>query len=371
MSDAPSLENLTDRQQVLLLTLVREFIIQPEPISSKRLVLAAGLQISSATARNEMAVLEEKGYLHSPHTSSGRVPTEKGYRYFARYLLAKTEFPLPPIEGILTQFHSATPFEIDAVMQTATVILAEETRSAALVTEARIWTDYRFKHLQLIGVQGRLVLMVLVLNSGHVQQQMLVMTEPVTQEQLSQASETLNHVATDLTTSSMREVVRTLSSTLAREIGELAVDVLEQMEDRGARVVYRSGFSDVLSQLEDKGAAQALRVLEGKTSLDSILDEMVNRQIGEVGVIVAGEGRWEQLSHLSMVLGRYGTGALMGAIGVVGPTRMHYEKAISTVSYVAGLLSDFLSDAHGVEASNDHDDQADSPGGNEISTSNQ
>lgn len=348
MTDAASLENLTDRQQLLLLALVREYIIEPEPVSSKRLVSASGLQISSATARNEMVVLEEKGFIQSPHTSSGREPTEKGYRYFARYLLENAELPRSPMQAILTKFRAA-PLDIDAVMETAAVILAQETQSAALVTEPRIWSDYRFKHIQLIGVQGRLVLMVLVLNSGHVRQQMLVMTEPVTQEQLSQASEALNHAAVDLTAYGVREALRTLPTMLAREIGELVVDALEQMEDVGARIAHRSGFSEVLSQLEEKGAEQALRVLEGKTDLDSILDDLVHRHIGAVRVIVAGEGRWEELSHLSMVVGRYGTNSMMGAIGVVGPTRMHYERAIPTVSYVAGLLSDFLASAHGIE----------------------
>ncbi|NDJ87359.1 MAG: heat-inducible transcription repressor HrcA [Chloroflexi bacterium] len=342
-------DNLTERQQRLLASLIWEYIGNPEPVSSSRLQTASGLQVSSATIRNEMVVLEDKGLIRSPHTSSGRVPTETGYRYFVKYLLEHVELPQPPVDLIRAQFKE-TPAEIDAWMQTATVILAQETQSAALVTDPRIWTEHRFKHLQLIGIQGRLVLMVLVLTSGHVHQQMLVMAEPVHQEALSKASEAINRIALDKTAAEIYEVCRHLTSTLSHEIGELTADALQQMNNLGSKIRFQAGLSDVLAHLEDEGAKQAVRVLEGGAGLDEIVNQMADKQVGTVQVIVAGEGRWEEFSHLSMVLGRYGTGRLMGAIGVLGPTRMRYGKAISTVGYVAELISNLLSEAHGIEA---------------------
>lgn len=347
------MDNLTERQQFLLSLLIQEYTINSEPVSSKRLGLASNLQLSSATIRNEMSSLEEGGYIRAPHTSSGRVPTEKGYRYFVQRLLETADLPLPPIEIIRTQFHES-PREVEARMQTAAVILAHETQSAALMTEPRVWTDHRFKHIELIGVQGRLVLMVLVLTSGHVHQQMLVMSEPVPQQMLSQASEALNRVALDQDTIGIRDISRTLPA-LANDIAQLAAEALEQMNEVSNRVLYQSGFSEILPELEDKGAKQAMRMLEGQTNLTQILNELPDKRVGQVHVLIAGEGRWEELSHLSVVLGRYGTGPMMGAIGVIGSPRMRYDKAISTVGYVAELVSGFLAEAHGIEPSIDED----------------
>jgi heat-inducible transcriptional repressor len=189
--------------------------------------------------------------------------------------------------------------------------------------------------------------MVLVLTSGHVHQQMLVMSEPIPQDFLTQTSQMLNRVCADQPAAGVRERSRSLPGLLAREIGELAADALQQVAEIGSRVMYRAGLSEVLPEFEEDGARQALRVLEGQTGLDEILNEMAGTRVGNVQVVVAGEGRWEELSNLSMVLGRYGTGQVMGAIGVVGPTRMSYGRTISTVGYIAELVSAFLSEAHG------------------------
>lgn len=344
MSDGPSQENLTERQKILLSTIVHEFISEPEPVSSKRLVSSTKLNVSSATIRNEMAVLEDLGYIRSPHTSSGRVPTEKGYRYFVQQLIENPELPRPQVEIIQSHFQEA-PLEINARMKQATVILAQQTHAAALVTEPRLHYANRFKHLQLIGVKGRLVMMILVLNAGHVHQQMLVMAEPIPQEVLSQTSETLTRMARDQNAAGVVEHARNLSL-LARDIAELAADAMYQMDELGGRVRYRAGLSNILSDVEQYGAQQALRLFEGQNELDSMLDDMVDNEIGTVNVIIAGEDRWEELSHLGMVLGRYGTGSIMGVVGVVGPTRMSYGQAIPTVSYVSELLSRFLTDVH-------------------------
>lgn len=358
MSDATMADNLTERQAYLLLTLIQEYIGNAEPVSSKRLSLAAQSQLSSATIRNEMSILEEEGYIRSPHTSSGRVPTEKGYRYFVQNLMNRPDLPLPPIEVIRNQFHD-TPRDVESRMQTATIILAHETQAAALVTEPRGWSGYRFKHIELIGVQGRLVLMVLVLTSGHVHQQMLVMNETIPQALLSQASEALNRSVYEQDAAGVREHSRNLSS-LAHDIGELAAEALQNMNDPSSRVRYQAGFSDILPGLEDRGAKQALRMLEGQTDLIQILDQLPNKRVGTVHVLIGGEGRWEELSHLSVILGRYGTGEMMGAIGVIGAPRMRYDRAIATVGYVAELVSRFLAEAHGTSADTENGDTVES-----------
>lgn len=344
MSDAPLMENLTERQQSLLISLIREYIASSESVSSGLLAQKVELRISSATVRNEMAVLEEKGYIRSLHTSSGRVPTEEGYRFFVKHLIEHEE-TLQPVETLKMQM-AETPLELDSWMQTAVMLLSQETQIAALVTEPRLLAPSRFKHLQVISVQGRMVLMVLVLTTGHVHQQMLMMAEPVTQPVLSQASDLINRYAFDKDSSGLYEAARAQSNVLARELCVLAADALQQMDDWNGKIAYQTGLGDLLPTLEEQGVKQALKVLEGDITLTDIVGDLIHEKTGAVRVIVAGEGRWESLSNLSMVLGRYGTQQLVGAIGVVGPTRMSYGKAIPAVSHVANVISQLLDQLH-------------------------
>jgi heat-inducible transcriptional repressor len=349
MEDVAESKNLTGRQEALLYDLVKQYTNIPEPVSSKALAGVSELGLSSATIRNEMAVLEELGYIRSPHTSSGRVPTEEGYRYFVKLMLDTSTLPEHEAETLRQRFDNA-PLELESRLRTATMILAQQNQAAALVTEPRPKKAHRFKHIQVISTQGRMVLMILVLEGGHVHQQMLVLAESVSQDMLNQASEMLNRACTGQTVDAMLDRIHTLPLLLAREIGEIAADAIQQMNELGSRILYRTSLSAVLPEFtEEKGAQQVIRVLEGQTELDEIL--MRFDENNTVQVVVAGEGHWEEFSHLSMVLGRFGTAHIMGAIGVVGPTRMRYGQAISTVHYVARLMSDFLSEIHEV----DHD----------------
>ena len=141
-------------------------------MSSKYLVEAFALGLSSATIRNEMAVLEEKGYIGAPHTSAGRIPTEKGYRYFVRRLLTISELSHAEQMRITEKMQEDSPLATEQWMRLAATVLARTVQSAALVTPPISETN-RFKHVELISIQGRLVLMVLVLHSGSVHQQML------------------------------------------------------------------------------------------------------------------------------------------------------------------------------------------------------
>lgn len=363
MNDAPLKENLTERQKQLLLSLVRSHIDQGEPISSSALVKTADVSVSSATVRNEMSVLEEKGYIRSPHTSAGRVPTEEGYRFFTKHLLENEQSLILQSTDMQQQLTVAS-LDVDTWMQTTAVMLAQETGNAALVTEPRMRAENRFKHVQLMSIQGRMVLMVLVFTSGYVHQQMLLMTDPVPQAQLSTASEALNRVAFDKTAEGIQELSRTISSTLAQEIALLTADVLHQMDDLGGRlrgrIGHQSGLSELLPQLEDSGAQQAIRILEGEPILDDLVDEIIAAPEQQVHVIIAGEGRWESLSNLSMILARYGAGHLVGAIGILGPTRMSYGTAIPKVRYVAEVVSRFLNQASSTTARSESQAQPES-----------
>jgi heat-inducible transcriptional repressor len=348
--DAIDLPQLTERQERVLALIVHEYINKPEPVSSKHLAENFLTNVSSATIRNEMAVLEELGFVTAPHTSAGRVPTEAGYRYFVKRLLDVGELP-PEEKQSITAAFSNVPNDLDEWMRLAVSTLARTSRGAALVTSPRALNN-QFKHMELISTQGRLVLMVLVLYGGYVRQQMLTLADALSQEVLSAAAQRLNTICEGLISEQIRARMRATDSELEREMLDVIADALDEADGKQPGITYRGGLSDVLPEFtESEGAQQALRLMEERSVLAGILSEVLDQNIGHVQVVIAGEGRWDEARHLSMVLSRYGViGQATGALGVLGPTRMRYGRAISAVRYVAGLMSNLLYEAYGGES---------------------
>jgi heat-inducible transcriptional repressor len=339
--DDISLTDLTRRQEEILALIVQSYTQQPEPVSSKYLVEKFNLSFSPATVRNEMAALEEKGYIKAPHTSAGRIPTEDGYRYFVKRLLPITGLTPAEQTGI-TKRLQGPPLATEQWMRLAATILARTARSAALVTPPTAETS-RFKHMELIAIQGRLVLMVLVLHSGNVHQQMLNLVEPVTQPVLSETAQRINRLCLDLTAAEVRLKGGQLPL-LERDMAELAADMMDRADSNQVRFIYRDGLSDVLNTFHvSEGAQQMVRVFEERAFLNMILNEVLSDQDNRVQVLIAGNGRWEELKHLSLVLSRYGIpGQVSGAVGVVGPTHINYGRAVSAVRYVSNQMTAML-----------------------------
>jgi heat-inducible transcriptional repressor len=337
--DDVQLPELTRRQEEILSLIVRAYTQSPEPVSSKYLVETYNLAVSTATIRNEMALLEEFGYIAAPHTSAGRIPTEAGYRYFVKRLLNASDLTAAEQTRISEKFLSSS-LETEQWLRLAASILSRTVQTAALVTPPVAETS-RFKHLELISIQGRLVLMVLVLHGGSVHQQMLNLAEPVPQDRLSDVASRINNLSLNLTSNEMRMKSVQLQL-LEREVADLAADLMDKSDNNQVHLIYREGLSDILNSFQDSaGAQQAVRVFEERAFLNMILNEVLTPLMNTVQVVIAGEGRWEELSHLSMVLSRYGiSGQVSGTIGVLGPTNINYGKAISTVRYVSGLMTD-------------------------------
>lgn len=337
-------EELTERQKHTLELIIRTYTESGHPVSSKSLVDTIG--VSSATIRNEMGVLEAMGFITSPHTSAGRVPTEKGYRFFVHHLQSADQLTVIERRTIAHQFHQA-PLDIEQWMRLAAAILSRTAHSASLVT-APYSKINRFKHLELIATQGRLVLMVLVLHNGDVRQRMLTLAEPITQEKLSETAARLTQIALGLPAPLIRKRLNDLT-TLEDEIMTLILDLMEEA-DRPHQVVYRDGLTELLARFdENEGAEQALRVLEEQSVLENLIEE-ANPSIGNIRVLIAGEGRWDDISLLSIVLGRYGVaGQAAGTLGVLGPTRMSYGRAISAVRFMSDVMSNLMVGIYGNE----------------------
>jgi len=343
-----------------LALIVREYVRRSEPVSSKYLA-ENELNVSSATIRNEMAVLEELGFITSPHTSAGRVPTEAGYRYFVKRLLKEVELSETERRSITEQFQASTS-DVQAWMRLAVATLARTARSAALVTTPQSTRRSQFKHVELIATQGRMALMVLVLYGGTVRQHMLTLAEAVPQEMLSATAARLNALCDTLDSDQIRLKGRTLDTPLEREVIDLIAESLAEADRNQYNVAYQEGLREVLPDLSDGEAAQqALHLLEGSSLLGAIFSEADLHHDG-VRVVIGGEGRWAEVRRLSLVLARYGVDEqAIGLIGVIGPTRMRYGRAIASVRFVAGLMSDMLLNVYTVGSGNSGTNTADRP----------
>jgi len=342
------MSNLSERQKLILALVIRYYIDSAMPVGSAHLVQRFKLSYSSATVRNEMQTLTEMGFLRQPHTSAGRVPTEEGYRYFVRQLMGHTELPTTTKRTIAHQFYQAG-HDVDHWMRLAASILAHHSQAASLVTAPHA-EQARFKHLELIGTRGRQVLMVMVLSGGEVRQQMLSLAEPVSQEQLSEAAAKITALCGGLTPEGIVGLTAQMDA-LEKDVVKLVMDDMRHSLDILGGEVYRDGLTHVLAEpefAEVEVARNALRILEERSLLEDLLNRTImNDAIGGVQVLIGGEGNWEELRDCSMVLARYGVAGLAtGTLGVLGPIRMAYGPTISTVRYVAGLLSDLVVDLH-------------------------
>lgn len=333
--------SLSKRQEYILGLLIRTHIEDGQSVGSKTLVSRYSLTFSSATVRNELALLDEMGYLAQPHTSAGRIPTEKGYQYFVQRLLGEYELPAYEKQMIQHQFHQAR-LDLDQWMRLATAVLARTSLGASFVTSPRPRIS-RYKHIQLISTQGRLVLMVLVLLGGEVKQQMLTLAETIPQGRLSIAAERLNGLFDGLSADEVQARLSRVEWTLEREVASLVTDMMHRTDSRAISRVYRAGITNIM---EDEGTRLALHLLEERSRLASVLAD-VSESLDEHGVqvVIGGDGRWEELKHCTIILSRYGVGDhLTGEVAVIGPTRMPYGHNISAVRYVANLMTSFVND---------------------------
>jgi heat-inducible transcriptional repressor len=294
-----------------------------------------------------MAYLEEHGYLTHPHTSAGRVPTEKGYRYFVEQLMVDVALPLEERLMIEHQFHQVQ-LDLSQWMRLAATVLAHSSHGAAIVASPHLYRC-RFKHLELISTHGTLVLLILVLQEGLVKQQVLSMDSARSQEDLSRVSRYLNDVFAGLEAEEIGQQLSTLPAFEVR-VGNVVVQQMMWVDSQSGPV-YRDGLVNVLSQPEFvQSGKQVAAVFADGGPLDVLLCDMLSvaADRGSVQIVIGGEGQHSELSDFSLVLSRYGVnGYATGALGVLGPVRMPYGRAVSVVRFVSRLLSSLIVQLYG------------------------
>jgi len=226
-------------------------------------------------------------------------------------------------------------------------VLARASESAAVVTSPK--TELcRLKHVEMISIRETMALLIVVLEGGLVRQQILTLDEAMAQDTLSQIVNRLN----DLCVGGSAQRVATCRHQLGafeQLVLDVVVQIMKRVDNQANTNVYRDGLVNILHQPEfheTQSARQVIRLLEDRTTLEELLTEML--EVGGVQVVIGGEGRWQELRECSLVVSPYGvSGEATGAVGVMGPMRMPYSRAISAVRYVAGLMSDLFGELYG------------------------
>lgn len=337
---------LSPRSEAILKSIVHWYIEHAVPVSSQALVHDYNLGVSSATVRNEMAYLEQEGFIIRPHTSAGSIPSDKGYRFYVASL-EEVSLPLSEQRMINHLFHQVEG-KIDEWLSLAAAIISRLSQNTAVITVPRP-ADCQFRHMELVSIQDTLVLLVLVLRGARIKQQIFNTDEPVTQDELTAISNKMNMAYLGLTSRQIKDKVEELS-VLEQQMKRHLVKIMQADDEQGFNQSYLEGLHFLLNQPEftnNQRILSILELLEHRAMLGTIIPPTQDNQ--EVQVVIGTENQAEVARDCSLVISRYGlVDEANGVIVVVGPTRMAYPRVISTVSYLSVLLSSLVAELYGV-----------------------
>ena len=333
------------RAQILLKTLIEHYISDGQPIGSRALLQHSGLEVSSATIRNVMSDLEHMGFIASPHTSAGRVPTQQGYRLFVDTLLSVKPLESNQIQQLKASFN--TP-DTQQLMTNAADMLSHLTQFAGVVMIPKHKT-LAFKHLEFMPLSEKRILVIIVTSDGNVQNRIILAEKPFSASELTQASNYFNAHFVGQTFEEVRQKLHNELTQMQTDMNKLMSAALQANSHAGSGEndgVVIAGERKLLQVNELSTNVESLRklfdVFERRASLMQLLD---NSQHAEgVQIFIGGESGYSALDECSMVTSPYEVdGNVVGTLGVIGPTRMAYERVIPIVDITAKLLSNALS----------------------------
>jgi len=333
-------KSLTRRREDLLRILVGEYIATAQPVASEAIFRNYELGVSPATIRNDMAYLESEGYIMRPYTSAGTVPLDKAYRYYVESLAQDIELPAEEQSRIRNLFAEAE--EMERWLKLAATLVARLVRNAALVTFPKA-RQSRFRHLEMVAVHEFLALLVLVLSDTVLRRHLLPFDESVTQEQLAELANKLNLAYGGLSRREIKSKKLELSPSEERVSGAV-LDIMAAEAEAKYDQPYLEGLRFMLGQPEFARRDRMLDIME-LMEARGWLDYVSSSRLGDRGVqvLIGHENPDEALQDLSLVFSGYGVpDRAVGTIVVIGPTRMDYRRAISSVDYISEVLSDLV-----------------------------
>src|SRR2546425_3191973 len=340
-----------DRSKRVLAALVREYIASGEPVASSLLVTAPGLGVSSATMRSILARLEEEGYVQQPHTSAGRIPTDRGYRFYVDLLLEAKRVSAgrtaDAVEAQLRRDNSA-PL-VDSVLSCVSHLLSQASRQVGFAVRPAHAAAV-FDRVESIPLSSMRVLVVIVARGGHVIQKAIEIAEPLSADELRQAANYLNEEFSGLPLYRAREAVlkrinqeRLLYDVLLARAMKLATSTFADLPDEGT--IYVEGAAALLGEahgLTLDTLRTLMQMIEEKQRLVRLLNEYIDGP--GLTVVIGAEHLDPGLRPFSLIASTFDDGSGTGTIGVIGPTRMRYSRAIAVVDGAAQAVSCVLRD---------------------------
>ncbi len=336
-----------DRKLEVLRAIIEDFISTNEPVGSKSLADRHNLGVSPATIRNDMALLEEEGLIAQPHTSAGRIPTDAGYRLFVDRLTELKPLSAAEKRAIHTFLDGAA--DLDDVLHRAVRTLAQLTRHVAVVQYPSL-SRSRVRHLELVGLSTTRLLLVLITDTGRVEQRVVDLPNPVAEESVSDLRATLNQRLRDRLLAEAPEVIGDLPPQVAPELrglfATLTSVLLEALLEQHSDRIVLGGTANLTENALDFPAIRpVLEALEEQVVLLRLLDQSVSTS--QVVVRIGNETQHAGLIGTSIVTsgyGAHGAATALGAVGVLGPRRMDYAHTMARVAAVARYMGDLLAE---------------------------
>lgn len=339
---------LDERKLKVLYAIINSYILSAEPIGSRTISKHYDLGVSSATIRNEMSDLEELGLLNKPHSSAGRVPSDKAYRLYVDSILKIDPFTLDEgnkdkIKKILINESN----ELDHLLQTSARVLSEITNYTSLAISPQL-KNSKVKHLQLVPIDSDQVLLLIVNNSDFVKNTIFKLDKPVSPYTLNTISNFLNAKLKGL---SFEEMAHQFEHGAFKELLDYKhvinklIPILNKSVDTNESIdLYSEGITRILSFPEYKDLDKAKSIISFIEDKDSVLDVLLNNSFAQdVNIIIGNENNYSQLKDCSIVTATYSIGGkTIGKIGVIGPTRMDYFKLINTLKLFSTNITEII-----------------------------
>ncbi len=330
------------RAQILLKTLVEHYITDGQPMGSTALLQHSGLEVSTATIRNVMSDLENLGFVASPHTSAGRIPTQKAYRLFVDSLLTVKPLESQAIAQLKSGLNASSQHEL---INSAADMLSQLTQFAGVVMVPKR-KSIVFKHLEFLPLSEKRILVIIVTSDGNVQNRVILLEKPIESRVLIEASNYFNAHFSGHNYAEVQQKLHDELKEMQTEINQLMSAALELSNNAQQENVVIAGEHNLLQVDELSTNIANLRklfeIFEKRTSLMQLLDQ--SQQASGIQIFIGGESGYLPLDECSMITAPYeADGQIVGTLGVIGPTRMAYERVIPIVDITAKLLSNALS----------------------------
>jgi heat-inducible transcriptional repressor len=336
---------LDERKKKILQAIINDYILTAEPVGSRTIARKYNLGVGPATIRNEMADLELLGFIEQLHTSSGRVPSEKGYRFYVDSLLAPMSVSEEDRE-MLTRWYQAKSLKMEEVFQETARIISHMTHNISLVSAPQL-TGCKFKYLQFLPLDEQRVIAVIVTDTGYVDNKIMMIPEGATEEDLRRISESINRRLSGMSIGAIkRSIVEQARDEIIpnEKMVTSAIDtIMDVMTARQKEKVYLGGTTQMLQQPEFRNVDKIqtmLSVLEEESRLNDILQEGA-----EDGIIVkiGQENKCSDIHNCSVVQATYRIdGEVVGKVAVLGPTRMEYGRIIALLKFMHTHLGNLL-----------------------------